>query len=161
MNLALRGGAIKKNARLNFRFSCHCYSRGPAVGEIIPAGWLVPDGSSSNPRPRIFCVNRYTYSLQLVHHIDALIQANGQVQHSRHLNFFATTMVVANATGQPVSIPYYIFLKAKKKQDPNQPPRLDIFVESAYTDDPNIPGPFGKGASMHLSELLGQVWAEG
>ncbi len=161
MDLDLRGGLVKKGARLSFRFSQHCYSRGPSVGEAIPAGRRIPEGPADNPRDRIFCEQRYEYSLQLVQHIDALIQNNGLVQRSRHLNFFATTLVLADESGESVSVPYYIFLKAKKKQDPNQPARLDIFVESAYTDDPNIPGPFGKGAPIRLSVLLGQIWAAG
>lgn len=161
MDLDLRGGLVKKGARLSFRFSQHCYSRGPSVGEAIPAGWCVPEGPADKPRDRIFCVQRYGHSLQLVQHLDTLIQTNGQVQRSRHLNFFATTLVVTGANGQPVSVPYYIFLMAKKKQDPSQPPRLDIFVESAYPHDPNIPGPIGTGSPIPLSVLLGQVWAAG
>ena len=160
MDLDLRGGLVKKGARLSFRFSQHCYSRGPSVGEAIPAGWHIPEGPGDNPRDRIFCEQRYAYSLLLVQHL-ALIQNNGPVQRSRHLNFFATTFVLADESGEPVSVPYYIFLKAKKKQDPNQPARLDIFVESAYTDDPNIPGPFGTGAPIPFSVLLGQIWAAG
>lgn len=161
MNLDLRGGSVKKNARLSFRFSCHCYSRGPSVGESIPDGWLVPDGSPQKPRDRIFSEERYNYSLQLVHHLDTLIQTNGKVQRSRHLNFFATTLTLPSSDGQQLTVPYFIFLDAKKKQDPNYPPRLDIFVESAYTDDPNIPGPFGEGAAVPLSVLLGTIWAAG
>ncbi|MGB4065652.1 MAG: hypothetical protein WBK19_17665 [Azonexus sp.] len=161
MDLDLRGGLVKKNARLSFRFSQHCYSRGPSVGEAIPVGWRIPEGPADKPRDRIFCLQRYAYSLQLVTHLDTLIQTNGTVQRSRHLNFFATTLVLADAAGAQVSVPYYIFLKARKKQDPNQPPRLDIFVESAYTDDPHIPGPYGVGAPVPLSVLLGQIWAAG
>lgn len=161
MDLDLRGGLKKKNAWLSFRFSCHCYSRGPAVGESIPPGWLVPDGSVHKPRNRIFCEERYSYSLQLVHHLDTLIHTNGMVQRSRHLNFFSTMLTLPCSEGQQLTLPYYIFLDATKKQDPNQPPRLDIFVESAYTDDPNIPGPFGDGSPMQLSELLGHVWVQG
>ena len=44
MDLDLRGGLVKKGARLSFRFSQHCYSRGPSVGEAIPAGWRIPEG---------------------------------------------------------------------------------------------------------------------
>ena len=161
MDLDLRGGLVKKNARLSFRFSQHCYSRGPSVGEAIPVGWRIPEGPADKPRDRIFCLQRYVYSLQLVTHLDTLIQTNGTVQRSRHLNFFATTLVLADAAGAQVSVPYYIFLKARKKQDPNQPPRLDIFVESAYTEDPHIPGPYGVGAPVPLSVLLGQIWAAG
>jgi hypothetical protein len=161
MDLDLRGGCKKKNARLSFRFSCHCYSRGPAVGETIPDELRIPDGSAHKPRDRIFCEERYNYSLQLVQHLDTLIQTNGTVQRSRHLNFFATTLTLPSSEGQQLTVPYYIFLDATKKQDENQPPRLDIFVESAYTDDPNIPGPFGDGLPVQLSVLLGKVWVSG
>lgn len=31
-----QGNTKKKNARLEFRFSCHCYPRRPKDGEAIP-----------------------------------------------------------------------------------------------------------------------------
>lgn len=159
MTLDLRGGMQKKDARLEFRFSCHCYSRGPKEDEeAIPEGMLVPDGSMEQPRDRIFCPNRYELSLQLVEKIDALIASNGNVEKSRHLNFFATSLVVQDEGGDTQDVPYYVFMKAKKKQDPNQPPKLDIFVESAYPGDTNIPAPVAKGNPMPLSEVLGEVW---
>lgn len=161
MTLDLRGGYQKKNARLEFRFSCHCYSRRPANGVAIPADLLVRDGSKHEPRDRIFCQMRYNQSITLVQHIDDLINTNGLVQRSRHLNFFSTHVVTVDAHGVNTTTPYYIFMDATKKQDTGHPPKLDIFVESAYLEDPNIPSPSGIGAAMHLSELLGRVWVSG
>lgn len=154
-----RGNTQKKNARLEFRFSCHCYSRGPKEGEHIPPELLVPDGSAEMPRDRIFCQIRYNLSLQLVQHIDRLIEENGIVQKSRHLNFFATQLLTPDEHGVMQEMPYYVFMKAKKKQDPNQPKKLDIFIESAYPDDPSVPAPVPKGGPMRLSFVLGEVWA--
>lgn len=161
MTLDLRGGMQKKNARLEFRFSCHCYSRGPKEGESIPPGMLVADGSAHKPRNRIFCQNRYDLSLQLVQKIENLIQTNGLVEKSRHLNFFATYLAAPGEGGELEQLPYYVFMKAGKKQDPNQPPKLDIFVESAYPGDPLIPAPDRMGEAVSLSVMLGKVWEKG
>lgn len=158
MTLDLRGGKQKKNAFLEFRFSCHCYSRRPKEGEAIPPKMLVPDGSVHKPRNRIFCPDRYDLSLQLVQRIDHLIETNGDVEKSRHLNFFATHLLVSGEGGNVETVPYYIFMMPKKKQDPNQPPKLDIFVESAYPGDSQIPAPISKGKPAPLSQVLGEVW---
>ena len=161
MTLDLRGGLQKKNARLEFRFSCHCYSRRPKEGEAIPLGMRVTDGSAHSPRNRIFCQNRYDLSLQLVNKIDNLIATNGAVERSRHLNFFAIFLPTIGENGEVEQVAYYVFMHAKKKQDPNQPPKLDIYVESAYPDDPLIPAPIGKGREASLSVMLGEVWVNG
>lgn len=152
MTLDLRGGVQKKDAWLEFRFSNHCYSRGPNESELpIPGEMLVRDGA----RQRIFCQTRYSLSLGLVAHIDNLIAQNGKVEKSRHLNFFSTTIV----TPAGIQTPYYVFMRPKKKQDPNQPPKLDIFVESAYHQDPNIPAPASSSGPIPLSVVLGEIWA--
>lgn len=161
MTLDLRGGCQKKNARLEFRFSCHCYSRRPANGEAIPSGMQVSDGSAHDPRNRIFSWERYQHSLALVERIDDLIESNGLVLRSRHLNFFSTHVITTTASGADVATPYYIFMAPTKKQDKNQPPKLDIFVESAYPNAPSIPGPVGVGAAVPLSEMLGRAWVNG
>jgi len=153
MDLNVLGGKIKKNALLEFRFSNHCYSRGPKDSETIPDGLVVIDGS----RERIFCLTRYSLSRNLVQHINDLVSKNGMVETSRHLNFFSTTMVSPHG----VEIPYYVFMRPQKKQDVNQPPKIDIHVESAYHhDDPSIPAPTSTGAPRKLSEVLGELWSK-
>lgn len=161
MNLDLRGGKQKKNAFLEISFSNHCYSRGPADGEEIPADMLVPDGSKEKPRNRIFCYTRYGHSLDLVRKIDELVQGNETVCKSRHRNFFSTTVVTQDADGSTIEVPYYIFISARKAQDPGKPPKLVLFIESAYPESPHIPSPEGQGRSMLLSEMLGKVWVDG
>lgn len=157
MTLDLRGGKQKKNAFLEISFSNHCYSRGPAEGEEIPADMFVADGSIHMPRNRIFCWNRYGHSLDLARKIGELVQNNGDVCKSRHRNFFSTTVVTQD--GDEVS--YYIFISAKKAQDDGHPPKLVLYVESAYPESPHIPSPEGQGSSMPLSEMLGKVWVDG
>ena len=153
MDLNVIGGKIKRNASLEFRFSSHCYSRGPKDGEEIPNGMVVADG----PRKRIFCPTRYSLSLGLVRHIDDLVSKNGMVEKSRHLNFFSTTMI----SPQGIEIPYYVFMRPQKRQALNQPPKIHIHVESAYHhDDSSIPAPTSIGAPKKLSEVLGEVWSK-
>lgn len=158
MDLDLRAGNKKKDARLEISFSNHCYSRGPEQDEVIPPDELVPDGSKHKPRNRIFCPIRYEQSLFLVARIDALIADNGLVSKSRHLKFFSTTAVTQDDQGNPVVCSYYIFMSASKKQDLGKPKKIDIFVESAYFEKPTVPSPVSQGQPLKLSEILGQVW---
>lgn len=159
MTLDLAGGKQKKNAFLEFRFSCHCYSREPNENEQIPGGMRVPDGSQEHPRDRIFDQTRYSLSLSLPQLIDDLINNNRDVTKTKKQNIFATTMIVQNANGIGQDVLYYVFMKPKKKQDPNQPPKLDIFIESAHLrDNPRIPAPSQEGAPCPFSEMLGRVW---
>lgn len=161
MTLDLRGGKQKKNAFLEISFSNHCYSRGPADGEEIPADMLIPDGSRHMPRNRIFCPIRYGHSLDLVRKIGELVEGNGMVCKSRHRNFFSTTVVTQDENGSTIEVPYYIFISARKAQEDGKPPKLVLFVESAYPESPHIPSPEGQGSPMPLSEMLGKVWVDG
>lgn len=157
MTLDLRGGKQKNNAYLEISFSNHCYSRRPAEGEQIPANMLVLDGSRHYPRNRIFCPIRYGHSIALAQMINVLVQNNGHVRKSRHQNFFSTTVV----TQDGAVVPYYIFISARKAQDPGMPKKLVLYVESAYPDSPHIPSPQGEGDPIPLSEMLGKVWVDG
>lgn len=159
MTLDLDGGIQKKNARVEFGFSSHCYSRGPFEGEVIPSAMLVPDGSEYSPRHRIFCPDRYRLSLNLVGLIDRLIDSNGHVLRSIHVNFYSTTIVTIGQDGGEIEAPYYVFMSAKKKQDPNQPPKIAVFVESAYPGNPSIPPPKPASAPIKFSAMLGKVWS--
>ena len=162
MPLDMANGRQKKNALLEFRFSSHCYSRLPKEGEEIPDGTMIRDGSTHKPRDRVFCLDRYNLSLQLVGRLDTLIASNGEVMRSRHLNFFSTHLVTVDAHGGLSSVPYYIFMMPTKKQPENREPRIELFVESAYpATDPNIPPPVGKGSAQSLSVMLGGVWETG
>lgn len=158
MDLDLRGGNKKKGAHLEFRFSNHCYSRSPAVGEVIPPGELVQDGSKHSPRNRIFCPLRYEQSLSLVAHIDELIHGNGTVHRSRKLNFFTIKSVSITEFGLKIVCSYFVFMSAAKRQDAGKPKKIEIFVESAYLENPNIPNPNSEGNPLKFSEVLGKVW---
>lgn len=151
MDINVVGGKVKRNALLEFRFSNHCYSRGAKEGESIPDGMLVLDGQ----RERVFCNVRYGLSRQLSEHITLLVESNGYVHKSRHLNFFSISIV--SVTG--VEMPYYVFMRPKKLQVVNQPAKIDILIESAYhPDDPAVPPPSCKGTPRRLSDVLGDIW---
>jgi len=158
MTLDLRAGKQKHNVRLEFRFSCHCYSRKPKAGETIPTHLFIPEGPRSNPRDRIFCEKRYLLSLDLLTLIDDLILNNKEVDRSRNHNIFSTHLVMFNEDGTSTEIEYYIFMDVNKKQDPSQPPKLEIFIESAYPQDDNVPNPASHGRPLKLSVVLGNVW---
>lgn len=86
-------GGHKKVVRVDFHFSCHCYSRSPeayddGTQEGIPAGRLVPDGSVYMPRPRIFCPTRPLRALQAarrVHRRDDLARWHRHPRAARQL----------------------------------------------------------------------------
>jgi|GEM_PF-2084305 len=159
MTLDLRGvNRQKHNVRLEFRFSNHCYSKRPKEGEVIPAHLLVIDGSKQNPRNRIFNEQRYLLSLDLIQKLDDLITNNREVDRSRNHNVFSTHLIQVNQDGTATEVPYYIFMDVSKKQEPQQPAKLDIFIESAYPHDENVPGPAATGRPIKLSVVLGSVW---
>ena len=105
VELELRGN-LRKKVSVRFEFSCHCYSRGPAAGDIISPEWRVPDGSVHKPRDRIFDRTRYDLSKGLVGLIDALILNNGVVAKTRQENFFRTEVIQRDADGALVASAY-------------------------------------------------------
>lgn len=156
--VALRGIAQKKPVLVEFRFSSHCYSRGPSEGESIPVDLLVPDGSKHAPRDRIFDPRRHQLSLGLMSHIDALIETDGDVRKSRHDNFFSVQGALEITAGVSTTVDYFIFMNARKVADPGQEKRIKIFVESAYPESPNVPSPNFVNTRT-FSELLGGIWS--
>lgn len=157
VEVPLRGG-LKKTIVVEFRFSCHCYSRGPSQGEVIPPALLIPDGSVQKPRDRIFDKRRYELSHQLVGCIDALLSSEGTVHRSRHDNFFRVDTLQENVNGVLTPISYYIFMSARKVAEPGQPKRIKIYVESAYPELPAVPPPVSTQAHP-FREVLGKIWA--
>ena len=159
VEVPLRGG-LKKKILVEFRFSCHCYSRGPSVGEDIPDGFIVADGSKHHPRNRIFDQRRYDLSFGLVACIDKLITNAGDVHRTRHENFFRVDTLEETAAGVVTPISYYIFMSAKKVAKPDQEKYILIFVESAYPDLPNVPSPNSERNEAFMA-VLGKKWVEG
>ncbi len=157
IEVPLRGN-LKKKILVLFRFSCHCYSRGPAQGEVIPPAFRIPDGSKEMPRDRIFDPRRYNLSFQLVGCIDALIASQGHVHKSRHDNFFRIDTQQETIDGVLTPISYYIFMSAKKSAEPQQEKRIRIHVESAYPESPSVPDPHSERA-LPFVEMLGKIWA--
>ena len=157
IDVPLRGGFSKK-ILVEFRFSCHCYSRGPSKDETIPPALRVPDGSVHTPRDRIFDQRRYDLSFNVVACIDALIASQGDVNKSRHDNFFRVDTLTELVGGMPQPVSFYIFMSAKKVTDPGMEKRIRIYVESAYPELPNVPAPHSTRA-LPFGAVLGTVWA--
>lgn len=159
LEVPLRGN-VKKEILVEFRFSSHCYSRGPSEGEVIPPDLKIPDGSVHMPRDRIFDLRRYRLSFEVVACIDALITSQGQVHKSRHDNFFRVDTLQETIEGVLTPITYYIFMSARKSVEPNQEKRILIYVESAYPELASVPSPHST-REMSFAEALGKVWAPG
>lgn len=156
VTLELRGN-LKKEVDVVFEFSCHCYSRGLKDGEIAPAGHEVPDGSRHMPRPRSFDAERYELSRGLVDLIDQLIEQNGKVTKTRQENFYRVDQVQTLRDGVVKTVTYFIFMHARKVEEPNRPKMLRVFVESAYPEQDGIPHPDGT-STRSLGAMLGEKW---
>lgn len=157
VEVPLRGG-LKKTLLVEFRFSCHCYSRGPSQGEAIPPQLRIADGSRHMPRDRIFDERRYALSHQLVACIDALIASNATVHRSRHDNFFRIDTLQESANGVLTPFSYYIFMSVRKVAEPGQAKRIKIYVESAYPHLPAVPAPTSV-QEWPFRQVLGKIWA--
>jgi hypothetical protein len=155
VNLDLRGG-VKKVVSVEFRFSCHCFSRGLDAGEVPPDGHAVPDGSSHQPRPRVFDAERYELSKQLVRVIDELIRTNGRVSRTRHENFYRVELTPM-ASMPDLHLQYFVFFRARRLAPANRPRSLLVWVESAYPERAGVPPPRGIGART-FAAALGESW---
>ena len=159
VEMSLPGGH-KKVARVDFHFSCHCYSRSPdklpdGTLEPIPAGRLVPDGSVHEPRPRIYCPDRYELSKQLVACIDVMIAQDDIVSRTQHINYFHVSSVSSSTSGPTQKSDYYVFFGIKTLKPDNLPRQFKISVESAYLDANAM-----STKNSTFSAALGAVWAK-
>lgn len=150
-------GSKSKYVDVHFRFTSHCYSRGLKEGEVAPVGQAVPDGSKEMPRPRVLDLERYELSRGLVGMLDRMIADDSIVTKSRHENFFRVDDVVVERDGTMHTVSYFIFMHAKKVEDPGRPKTLLVTVESAYAEVDDIPSPIGRG-SRSFGEMLGEKW---
>lgn len=146
----LRGG-FQKKVLLEFHFANHCYSRGPKEDERIPLGMLVRDGAWE----RIFDARRYELSRLVMDSIDELLVEGGDVNWSRHNNFFRVELV---QEGEAEPISFFIFMSARKESPNNAEKRIRIQVESAYPEQPNVPAPEFIRTENILS-VFGRLWA--
>lgn len=161
IQISLRGIDQKKSVLVEFRFSCHCYSRGLSDGEVAPSSLLIADGSLQKPRYRVFDVRRYQLSLNLIGHIDALIAADGVVRKSRHHNFFSVHDALENIDGNETTVDYFIYMSARKVAEAGQEKRIKMYIESAYPESVAVPSPGKAKKGRSLSAQLGEVWSGG
>lgn len=150
-------GAKTKAVDVEFRFSCHCYSRGLRDGEVPALGQAVPDGSRHTPRPRVFDGEPYELSKDLIGMLDQLILRNGIVSKSRHDNFHRVDKVQAERNGSMKTVSYFIFMHARRLEPPGRPKSVLVVVESAYPQQDDIPDPVGHGVRT-FGQMLGETW---
>lgn len=156
----LRGIATPKEVLVEFRFSNHCYSRGPGTGESIPPDMLIPDGSPKHPRNRIFDPRRHRLSLNLPVLIDQAIAGTSHLYRSRKHNYFSVSGVSEDIDGATSVCEYYVFMSAKKECPPQQQKRISVFIESAYPETPSIKKP-ERVAPRNFCDLMGEIWSRG
>lgn len=151
VKVPLQGGHSKA-VLVEFHFSNHCYSRGPAADEVIPADMLVMDGV----RERIFDVRRYSLSHLVMECIDELLAQDGDISWSRHNNFFQVDLV---QEGESEPIRFYIFMRARKERPEGGEKRIRVQVESSYPELPNVPTPDYVRVESIMS-VFGRMWVE-
>lgn len=118
----------------------------------------MPNGSAERPRARTFDSERYQLSKDLVGMLDQLITTDGRVSKTRHDNFFRLDNVVVERDGSRKDVSYFIFMSARKLEEPHRPKTLRVTVESAYPERDDIPNPVARGGRS-LGEMLGEHWA--
>jgi len=149
-------GQVKKHAHVEVVFTNHCYSRELLLDEVVSADLKVLDGV----RERVFCQERYDYSLGLPDKITDLLSNNRQVFRTNKANFFNIYLCEVDENGKTLMIPYSIFMDANKRQDPGQPQKIVIHIQSAHLRrTKGQPKPVGP--AICVQELLGEVWEHG
>lgn len=146
-----------KEVLVHFKFSNHCFSEELPEGEVAPAGRGVADGSEKHPRNRVFNEERYVLSKGLVSVIDQLIAGNQRVTKTKHHNYYRADDVSTMRDGQEVKVSYAIFMSAKLKDEPGQQKHLEVYVESAYPLDSQLPV-VGSQWSGSFGAMLGSKW---
>jgi hypothetical protein len=148
--LSLRG-KFTKTVTVTFKFSNHCYTREAEPGELDPTLGLIQDGSSHQPRYRIFDSERYYLSHNLVGLIDDLLATKGKVYEGKYHNVLKTE--VLNGTS-PIS--YVFFMQTAKKREQK---KIEVHVESAYPYDPSNP-PFSTSKPQSFMVRLSKTWSD-
>ncbi|MCY0854048.1 hypothetical protein [Cupriavidus sp. D39] len=130
VDVPLRGNQVKKMT-VELAYTNHCYSRGPLVGEEVPTGFVVMDGAKA----RIFDWRRYHLSKNLPHVMASLFSGDATVRATHHHNFVQIELVEELADGIKREVNYYIFLRIRKHDVPNEPKLMKIRVETAFPED--------------------------
>lgn len=149
-------GQVKKKARVEVVFTCHCYSREIEQGESVDPNHIVQDGA----RSRVFCRERYDYSLSLPEKMMGLLEGNAEVFRTVKANFFSVYLCEIDESGNSLVIPYTVFMEADKKQEPNKPQKIVIHIKSAHLRRKKAQ-PTPVGAPTKVLNLLGEVWEHG
>lgn len=153
-DLPLSAGLIKKKAKIEVSFTCHCYSRGLGNNETpSPADTVIKDGKNH----RVLCMERYHYSLNLPSLIDDLMTQNKEVYWTKHLNFFSLYLGQIGPNGESTLLPYNVFMNARKTKVDGQKEYIRMTIESAYLRREGAqPKPTGK--PIRILNLLGEKW---
>jgi hypothetical protein len=160
LDLKLPGGMVKKNVEVEFKFTCHCYSRSPHIfddgsKEAIPPGMLVADGSPKQPRNRIFCPDRYELSKLLPGCLAEMVAQDGAVTRTQHLNYFHIKHLSHNVQGLVSPANYFIFMGIRiVRPEEYLAKRFRVTIESAHVDSKT-----GGRYSRAFSQALGEIWS--
>jgi len=85
---------------------------------------------------------------------------NGDVYRTTKANFFNVYLCEVDENGTSSIIPYNIFMDANKRQDPGQPQKIVIHIQSAHLRRTKAQ-PTAVGPAIGVLSLLGEVWEHG
>ena len=134
----------ERSYQLNVEFSLHCFTRGAAAAEEIPADLAYQD----NRETRIFDFDRYARSKELPDIIRSLDER--KCFHDRHGNFYVFEIIEEDGSRRYYSV-FFKLSNAGKKIG------LNLFISSAHDrDEP----PYRKNPKpIRFHVLVHNIWA--
>ena len=112
-------GKDQSDIVVRISFLSHVFSKSPKFGEIF-------DFKDENGKGRIFCLNRYTYSLNLAEFCENSISQNWLTWESRDKNSVSSYMLATDSQGINYAIIYRLAFGLSESCD------VEFIVKSAY-----------------------------
>ena len=139
----------KRRLRVHVTFTTHCFSQSYDTARHMPEDAAIVDIQG---RLRVFCPVRYRLSFQLPDLIRGLCRPNVKVSETAAERNWCFSIRIEDPTG-----PYHVFFELRRAgADRAQHQHLNLVVESAYHEDPELSPPNLKG-KMSFVLLCGKV----
>lgn len=133
IKLLIESASANKTLIAHVTFSNHCFSRCLDDNECLEGLLSIP----SDYKARVFCETRYNLSFKLPEIIKELNNPSVKVFQTASRRNWTHSISVDSPSGK-----YHVFFEVKNAtKDQKRTQDLNIFVESAYPQDPNKPKP--------------------
>ena len=133
IKLLVESASANKTLIAHVTFSNHCFSRCISNGECLEDFVCIP----SKYKTRVFCETRYNLSIQLPEIIKGLNNPSVKVYQTASRRNWTHSIAIENPLGK-----YHVFFEVRNASgEEKRTQDLNIFVESAYPQDPDKPEP--------------------